>query len=42
MTEVKKDEIDAVSFYKQVGNINDFFDYKQFSSPTGHFPDHMF
>ena len=32
MTEVKKDEIDAVSFYKYAGKINDFFDFKRFSS----------
>ena len=31
MTEVKKDEIGAGSFYKQAGNKNDLFDYKQFS-----------
>ena len=30
ITEVKKDEIDAVSFYKQAGNINDFFDCQRF------------
>ena len=31
MTKVKKDEIGAGSFYKQAGNKNDLFDYKQFS-----------